>query len=106
MLQFIVSGDGAVAGVDWQFNAWGGHEGGTYADWDRDQRVAGAILRLEGLPRFPCPIVLEGGSIHTDGEGTLLTTGLIPVLPPPVWVGWVRRGVAALLPATAAGTEL
>lgn len=63
-----------VAGVDWQFNAWGGEEGGLYPSWDRDQRVAGTILQLERAQRFPCPIVMEGGSIHVDGEGTLLTT--------------------------------
>ena len=30
---------------------------------------------MEGAQRFPCPIVMEGGSIHVDGQGTLLTTG-------------------------------
>jgi hypothetical protein len=32
-------------------------------------QVAGSILRMEGLRRFECPIVMEGGSIHVDGEG-------------------------------------
>lgn len=37
-------------------------------------RAVGA-LQLEGARRFECNIVMEGGSIHVDGEGTLLTTG-------------------------------
>lgn len=32
-------------------------------------------LQMTGTQRFPCPIVMEGGSIHVDGQGTLLTTG-------------------------------
>ncbi len=61
-------------GVDWVFNAWGGHDGGLYAPWDADDRAAAAVLALEGVDRYRAPLVLEGGSIHVDGEGTLLTT--------------------------------
>lgn len=63
-----------VAGVDWQFNAWGGAAGGLYPCWERDQLVASAILQMVGAKRFPAGLVMEGGSIHVDGEGTLLTT--------------------------------
>jgi agmatine deiminase len=70
----FVVGPGTRRGVDWIFNAWGGHEGGLYAPWDRDDRAAAAMLEIEGVDRYRAPIVLEGGAIHTDGEGTLLTT--------------------------------
>ena len=63
-----------LAGVDWGFNAWGGTSGGLYLSWDRDKEVAAGILRRVSAPRFSCPLILEGGSIHGDGEGTLLTT--------------------------------
>lgn len=64
------SGEGGlVIGIDWVFNAWGGVTGGLYANWDRDELVASKILELEGVHRFPSPLVLEGGSIHVDGEG-------------------------------------
>ena len=33
--------------------------------------------QMEGVQRFACPSVMEGGSIHVDGEGTLLTTGVV-----------------------------
>ncbi|KAL4447581.1 hypothetical protein ABPG75_004800 [Micractinium tetrahymenae] len=68
------AGQRAVAGIDWRFNAWGGEEGGLYSSWERDDAVAGHILQMEGAQRFECNIVMEGGSIHVDGEGTLLTT--------------------------------
>ena len=64
----------AVRGVDWQFNAWGGLDGGLYFPWDRDELVARRVLAVEGLARYRAPFVCEGGSIHADGEGTLLVT--------------------------------
>ena len=71
---FVVDGDGGRRGVDWHFNAWGGHHGGLYREWDRDERVARKVLELERAERYRAPIVLEGGSIHVDGEGTVITT--------------------------------
>jgi agmatine deiminase len=71
---FVVDDAGERRGVDWIFNAWGGLQGGLYAPWDRDDAAASAILELERVGRYRAPMVLEGGAIHTDGEGTLLTT--------------------------------
>lgn len=67
---FVVNRQGAIAGINWRFNAWGG----KYQPWDLDDQVAPAILERFGVRRFDAPLVLEGGSIHVDGEGTLLTT--------------------------------
>ncbi|CAK9330033.1 unnamed protein product [Citrullus colocynthis] len=64
----------SVAGIDWNFNSWGGVEDGCYSDWSLDLLVARKILDIERVPRFLNTIVLEGGSIHVDGEGTCLTT--------------------------------
>ena len=71
---FIVDGKGEVRLVDWIFNAWGGLNGGLYFPWDLDDMVAQKVAELEGVDRYRAPLVLEGGSIHIDGEGTLLTT--------------------------------
>jgi agmatine deiminase len=71
---FVLDGGGARRGVDWRFNAWGGLDGGLYFPWDRDERVARKVLEIEGAARYRAPIVLEGGSIHVDGEGTVLST--------------------------------
>ncbi len=71
---FVVDGDGERRGVDWLFNAWGGKEGGLYGAWLHDDRVARKVLEVERAGRYRAPLVLEGGSIHVDGEGTVLTT--------------------------------
>jgi len=71
---FVVDPNGGRRGVDWHFNAWGGHDGGLYSPWDRDDRVAAKVLEVEGADRYRAPFVLEGGGIHVDGEGTVLTT--------------------------------
>jgi agmatine deiminase len=71
---FVVDDAGTRRGVDWIFNAWGGLAGGLYSPWDRDDAAARAILELEHADRYRAPIVLEGGAIHTDGDGTVLTT--------------------------------
>lgn len=71
---FVRDNQGRRRGVDWRFNAWGGLHGGLYFPWDRDDRAAQKILEIERVERYRAPIVLEGGSIHVDGEGTVLTT--------------------------------
>lgn len=67
---FVVNERGIVAGVNWKFNAWGE----KFGPWEEDNLVAPRLLSHLKLPCFDAPIVLEGGSIHVDGEGTLLTT--------------------------------
>jgi agmatine deiminase len=71
---FVLDGNGGRRGIDWRFNAWGGLEGGLYFPWDRDERAAWKVLEIEGADRYRAPIVLEGGSIHMDGEGTVMAT--------------------------------
>ena len=70
----VVNDQGALRGVDWQFNAWGGLDKMMYFPWDKDQLVASKMLEIERVDSYQAPLVLEGGSIHVDGEGTLLTT--------------------------------
>lgn len=72
---FVCNDRGEVRGVDWGFNAWGGFDGGLYAPWNRDDQVASKILEVERCQRYRTEnFILEGGSIHVDGEGTLITT--------------------------------
>jgi agmatine deiminase len=71
---FVRSPENELRGVDWQFNAWGGSDGGLYASWERDDAVAERVLEIEAAPRYRARLVLEGGSIHVDGEGTVLST--------------------------------
>jgi agmatine deiminase len=71
---FVVNERGRLRGVDWGFNAWGGFDGGLYFPWDRDEAVAQKVLEVEGCDRYRAPLILEGGSIHVDGQGTVITT--------------------------------
>ena len=56
--------------VDWGFNAWGG----KYPPWDADDAVPTRVAAAIGLPVFHADIVMEGGAVDVNGEGTLLTT--------------------------------
>ena len=67
---FVVSDGGEIAGVSWEFNAWGR----KYRGFGDDAALAGLQLDRLGVRRFDAPFVLEGGAIHSDGEGTVLTT--------------------------------
>lgn len=67
---YVRDGDGRRAAVHFHFNAWGG----KFPPWDRDAAVGGLIARALGDPVIDGPMVLEGGSILTDGQGTLVTT--------------------------------
>ena len=71
----VVDDHGTVRGVDWQFNAWGGMVDGLYAHWEKDNAAARAICAALGMDCYDAQhFVLEGGSIHSDGEGTILAT--------------------------------
>jgi agmatine deiminase len=71
---FVVSDEGDVRLVDWDFNAWGGLYDGLYFPWEKDQLVPQKLAQLEGVDRYKAPLVMEGGSFHVDGEGTVITT--------------------------------
>ena len=72
---FLVNDNGGVRAVDWTFNAWGGLVDGLYFPWDLDDQVAQKVCEIERVDSYRTEgFVLEGGSIHVDGEGTVLTT--------------------------------
>jgi agmatine deiminase len=65
---FVVNNEGGLAGVNWRFNGWGKYP------HDSDQHVATTVLAHESIACIEAPLVLEGGAIHVDGAGTVLTT--------------------------------
>lgn len=71
--------DGGAAGaaggrermaVKWDFNAWGN----KYESLLKDKGVVAQLGGKVGAPLQEVAMVLEGGSIDVDGQGTLLTT--------------------------------
>ncbi|MFD7915914.1 agmatine/peptidylarginine deiminase [Streptomyces sp. NPDC059752] len=67
---FVLDGNGNRAGVDFRFNAWGR----KHHPFDADDRISGLLLDHLGVDRIPSGMILEGGAITVDGEGTLITT--------------------------------
>ncbi len=67
---FVVDRNRAVAGVDWRWNAWGGR----YEEHERDAAAGEAILDHLKMRRYEGPLVLEGGTVVTDGEGTVIVS--------------------------------
>lgn len=60
--------------INWRFNAWGGLKEGSYFPWDKDNAFAVEFSKYLNINTIDADIVLEGGAILTDGEGTLFTT--------------------------------
>lgn len=72
---FVKNDEGEVRGINWGFNAWGGLVDGLYFPWDKDNEVAKKICDLQWKDVYDIEdFILEGGSIHVDGEGTVLVT--------------------------------
>jgi agmatine deiminase len=54
--------------VDFRFNGWGT----TLPAVEHDEPVGAGLAAWLGLERVAVPLVLEGGAVTTDGEGTLI----------------------------------
>ncbi|WP_425379535.1 agmatine deiminase family protein [Spiroplasma endosymbiont of Stenodema calcarata] len=78
---YLVNAHGERRAVSFQFNGWGMSNSPILKEkqfvWDYtiDNQVSIKMAKISGVKYYSCPfLVLEGGSIHTDGEGTLYTT--------------------------------
>ncbi|TAE68243.1 MAG: agmatine deiminase family protein [Bacteroidetes bacterium] len=56
--------------INWEYNAWGG----KYPPFDADNQIPIQIAKTLNLPIVNAGIVMEGGSVDFNGEGTVLTT--------------------------------
>lgn len=61
--------DGTLGGLCLGFNAWGGKYEMAF-----DEKVSTWLTDRLHAKRFECPVILEGGALETDGQGTFLTT--------------------------------
>ena len=66
---FLINKENKLGGIDWEFNGWG-----KFKPFDSDNKVAKFMIQNSSATYFKNNMILEGGSIHVDGEGTLLTT--------------------------------
>ena len=67
---FVIDARGSVLATAWTFNAWGG----KYHPHDQDVLFGRRVAAHLQVPVATSPMVLEGGGIFSDGEGTLVTT--------------------------------
>jgi agmatine deiminase len=67
---FLTGGEGRLAGVQWVFNAWGR----KYHPYTNDAGFARRVLDAAGGKLYAAPLTCEGGALHTDGQGTVITT--------------------------------
>lgn len=67
---FLLNAAGGLGGIDWIHNAWGGN----YKNYLFDDQIARFMINKTHAQYFKAPFVMEGGSFHVDGEGTVLTT--------------------------------
>jgi agmatine deiminase len=56
--------------VDWDYNAWGN----KYPPFDLDDQVPTRIAKQLGIPVYYPGIIMEGGSVDFNGQGTLITS--------------------------------
>jgi agmatine deiminase len=73
---FLMSGD-ALAGVAWRFNGWGERR----AEHGQDAQLARRLLEHLGARRYEGGLVLEGGAVAVDGEGTCLALASVVLDP-------------------------
>jgi agmatine deiminase len=66
---FVITNDDKLVAVDFNFNGWGGRQ-----EHAADAQVAGRIAQLAGAQLQETTLVLEGGGIEVDGDGTALVT--------------------------------
>lgn len=83
-----------VAGVDFNFNGWGGHQ--RHA---ADAKVAAAVCAAADVERVTSKLVLEGGALEVDGEGSAIMTESC-VLNANRNPGWTKAQVEAELERT------
>ena len=65
---FVLDTQGALIGVDWQFNGWGG----LNPDHSHDAKLARTLNDHLGVGTISSDLVTEGGSICVDGQGTAI----------------------------------
>ena len=66
---FVVTKNGDKAAIDFNFNGWGKKQ-----VCGNDAKVAAFVAEYAGVRRIQSNLVLEGGAIEVDGQGTALIT--------------------------------
>jgi agmatine deiminase len=89
---FVIEEGRTLVASLWRFNAWGG----KYQPHDQDALLGQRVAEALGVPGIRSEMVLEGGAVAVDGEGTLVTTESC-LLNPNRNSGWSKADIEAEL---------
>ena len=67
---FVVNGKGDRRVTGFTFNGWGA----KFPPYDDDAKLRSRLCEYLQIPFYEADLVLEGGAVTLDGEGTLITT--------------------------------
>lgn len=85
----VMDSSGGPVLLDFQFNAWGG----KYS-WELDNEINSTLSAQQCFraPMEPVNFILEGGSIESNGQGSLLSTASC-LLSPDRNKGWTQQAI-------------
>jgi agmatine deiminase len=66
---FVTNEAGHLAGIDFHFNGWGEKQ-----EFELDAKVAALVTEKANAEHLVSNLILEGGGIEVDGEGTAIIT--------------------------------
>jgi agmatine deiminase len=66
---FVYDEDGNLVIENWKFNGWG-----NKAPYEKDTQIPSQISTATGISKIDIPMVMEGGALEIDGNGTLMST--------------------------------
>ncbi|MEF9933175.1 MAG: agmatine deiminase family protein [Cetobacterium sp.] len=67
---FLINDNEEIGLVKWRFTSYGE----KYQTHYNDGRIPDHLSIIYDVPMFKSPLALEGGGIHSDGQGTIMTT--------------------------------
>lgn len=97
----VQNGAGARRVAGFNFNGWGR----KFPPYRDDQRAKGHFAAHLDIPMYVSELTTEGGALHMDGEGTILTTEEC-LLHPNRNPGWSKEDVEAELLAQLGGEKV
>ena len=66
---FVYDKDGSLLIENWQFNGWG-----NKAPYKKDNLIPTKISDATGIPKVDIDMIMEGGALELDGNGTCIST--------------------------------
>lgn len=66
---FVYDEDGHLLIENWKFNGWG-----QKAPYKNDDKIPSKISQATGIEKIDIDMVMEGGALEVDGNGTLMST--------------------------------